>query len=114
MTLDGCSRLLPLVVPAERSVRAGTHLSTSAEGWVPDRPCGPSGTTASLFHMIRVARDRIDHGDLLDREVGDDLDLLLVHDQHFLDAHAVAEALAVLGLQRERHAGLDLDRMVER
>src|SRR5262249_49772141 len=69
--------------------------------------------TASL-HVIGVAWDGIDNGDLLDREVGDDLDLLLVHDQHFFDAHAVAEALAVLGLERKRHSGLDLDRMVER
>src|SRR6266566_3474604 len=67
-----------------------------------------------LLHVIAVARERIDDGDLLDREVGDDLDRILVHDQHFLDAHAVAEALAVLRLQRERHALLDFDRMIER
>src|SRR6187549_1051891 len=66
------------------------------------------------FHVIAVTGDRIHHGDLLDRKVGDDLDLLLVHDQHFLDPHAVAEALAVLGLERKRHPGLDLDRMIER
>jgi hypothetical protein len=48
----------------------------------------------SSFRVIGVARDRIDHRDLFDREVGDDLDLLVVHDQHFLDAHAVTEALA--------------------
>src|SRR3989442_15814818 len=71
-------------------------------------------TPEASFHVIAVARDRIDHGDLLDREVGDDLDLLLMHDQHLLDAHAVTEALAVLGLERERHSGLDLDRVVER
>src|SRR5262252_10878337 len=79
-----------------------------------------SGTMNSVmrgrrsFHMVGVAGDRIDHGDLLDWEVRDDLDLLLVHDQHFLDAHAVPEALAVLGLERKGHSGLDLDRMVER
>src|SRR5947209_7783718 len=67
-----------------------------------------------LLHMIAVARQRIDHGDLLDREIGDDLDLSLVHDQHLLDAHAIAETLAVLGLEREGHAFLDIDRMVER
>src|SRR6266550_2027107 len=67
-----------------------------------------------LLHMIAVARQRIDHGDLLDREVRDDLDLSLVHDQHLLDAHAVTEALAVLRLEREGHAFLDVDRMVER
>src|SRR6266852_8961822 len=69
---------------------------------------------SELFHMVAVAGQRVDDGDLLDREVGDDLDRILVHDQHFLDAHAVAEALAVLRLQRERHAFLDLDRMIER
>jgi hypothetical protein len=37
-----------------------------------------------------------------------------VHDQHFLNAHTVPEALAVLRLERERHSGLDLDRVVER
>src|SRR5262249_17531882 len=67
-----------------------------------------------LFHMIAVARDRIDHGDLLHREVRHDLDLVLLDDQHLLDAHTVAVALAVLGLEREGHAFLDLDRMVER
>ena len=36
-----------------------------------------------------------------------------MHDEHLLDAHAVAEALAVLGLQRKGHASLDLDGMVE-
>src|SRR5690348_11892767 len=73
--------------------------------------CAPPLT---LLHMIRIARDRIDDGDLLHREVGDDLDFLLVHDQHFLYAHAIAEALAVLSLERKGHAGLDLDRMIER
>src|SRR5690242_2572168 len=62
----------------------------------------------------RISRHRIDHRDLLDREAGDDLDPVLVHDQHFLDAHAPLEFLAVLGLEREHHAFLDLDRMVER
>src|SRR5262245_24390359 len=88
--------------------------------WVP----AFAGTTArtdlrwpwfrTLFHMIRVTGDRIDHRDLPDREVGHDLDRILVHDQHLLDPHAVAEALAVLRLEREGHAFLDLDRMVER
>ena len=46
--------------------------------------------TKSL-HVIPIARQRIDDGDLLHREVRDDLDLVLLHDQHFLDAHAVTE-----------------------
>src|SRR5262249_22772064 len=68
----------------------------------------------TLFHVIPVARDRVDHRDLLDRKVRHDLDVVLLDDQHFLDAHAVAIALAVLGLEREGHAFLDLDRMIER
>src|SRR6202043_4204498 len=67
-----------------------------------------------LFDMIPVARQRVDDRDLLDREVGDDLDLILVDDEHLLDAHPIAELLAVLRLQREGHALLDLDRMIER
>src|SRR5262249_7350649 len=74
-------------------------------------PRQPQGT---LFDVIAVARQRIDDGGLLYREVGDGLDLVLVHDQHFLDTHAVAETFAVLGLERKGHAFLDLDRMVER
>src|SRR6266568_4822631 len=66
------------------------------------------------FYVIAVARQRIDNGDLFDREVRDDLDLVLLHDQHFLDAHAVTEFLAVLSLEREGHAFLDIDRMIER
>src|ERR1700681_201643 len=56
----------------------------------------------------------IDHGDLLDREIGDDLDAILVHDQHLLDAHAPLMRLAVLRLERKHHPFLDLDRMIER
>src|SRR3989442_4354817 len=59
-----------------------------------------------------VTRHRIDHGDLLDREVGDDFDPVLVDDQHLLDPNTPLELLAVLGLEREHHAFLDLDRMV--
>src|SRR5512143_441358 len=66
------------------------------------------------LHMIAIARQWIDHRDLLHREVRHDLDVVLLHDQHLLDAHAVAEALAVLGLEREGHAFLNIDRMVER
>src|SRR5260370_39866227 len=67
-----------------------------------------------LFDVIPVARERVDDRDLLDRKVGDDLDLILVDDEHLLDAHPIAEFLAVLRLQREGHALLDLDRMIER
>src|SRR5690242_6368434 len=68
----------------------------------------------SLLHVIAISRKRIDDGDLLDREVRHDLDVVLLDDQHLLDPHAVMEALAVLGLEREGHALLDLDRMIER
>src|SRR5260370_20082655 len=67
-----------------------------------------------LFDVIPVARERVDDRDLLDRKVGDDLDLILVDDEHLLDAYPIAEFLAVLRLQREGHALLDLDRMIER
>src|SRR4029077_787746 len=69
---------------------------------------------AGLLHMVAVAGQRVDDRDLLDREVGDDLDRILVHDQHLLNTHTVAEALSVLRLQRESHALLDLDGMIER
>src|ERR1700704_547251 len=71
---------------------------------VPASPTGESG----------VARHRIDDGDLFDREAGDDLDPVLVNDQHLFDPHAPLELLAVLGLEREHHAFLDLDRVIER
>src|SRR5262249_60972965 len=41
------------------------------------------------FHMVAVAGDGIDHGDLLDREVRVDLDLLLVIAKLVLKAQAV-------------------------
>ena len=66
------------------------------------------------FHVIAVAWNRIDRRDLLDGEIGDDLDFFFMYNEHLLDAHAIAEALAVLRLQRKGHAGLDLDRVVER
>src|ERR1700683_5558586 len=74
----------------------------------------PGKRRFSSLHMIAVARQRIDDGDLFDREVGHDLDVLLMHDQHFLDAHAVAVFLAVLRLESKCHAFLDVDRMIER
>src|SRR5262245_24730540 len=66
------------------------------------------------LHMISIPRQRIDHGDLLHREVRYNLDVVLLYDQHFLDAHAVTEAFAVLGFEREGHAFLNFDRVVER
>src|SRR5207244_1130823 len=62
----------------------------------------------TLLSITRIARHGIDGGDLLDREVGDDLDAILVHDEHLFDAHAPLMHLAVLRLQREDHAFLDL------
>src|SRR5262249_48020306 len=87
--------------------------------WVPTRGryaalAGTTGTDCASSHVVAVAGQRIDNRDLLDREIGNDLDPIRMHDQHLLDAHAPAEAVAVLGLEREHHAGLDLDRMVER
>src|SRR5436190_5953557 len=45
------------------------------------------GSRAGSSYVIAVAGDRIDHRDLLHREVGDDLDPFRMHDQHLLDAH---------------------------
>src|SRR5262245_33988323 len=67
-----------------------------------------------LLYVIPITGQRIDDCDLLHREVRNDLNVVLVHDQHFLDAHTVTVTLAVLGLERKRHALLDLDRVVER
>src|SRR5438477_6822826 len=53
-------------------------------------------------------------GDLFHREVRDDLDLVVVDDQHLLDPHAPLVLLAMLRLQREDHPRPDLERMVER
>src|ERR1700731_2678177 len=54
----------------------------------------------SLPHMIAIARQRIDHGDLLDREIGHDLDIVLVRYKDFFIHDAVAELFSGLGLQR--------------
>src|SRR5262249_50947066 len=54
-----------------------------------------------------------DDGNLFHREVGDDLGAIRVDDQHLLDPHAELVPLAVLGLEREDHAGLDLEGMVQ-
>src|SRR3990167_4193847 len=67
---------------------------------------GPESTAA----LIRSHDDR----DLLDREAGDDLGLVLVHDEHLLDPDAPLVLLAVLRLQGEDHARADLERVVER
>src|SRR5438067_8766370 len=64
--------------------------------------------------VIAVTGKRIDDRDLFDRKVRDDLDAIRMHDQHFLNAYAPPEAMAVLGFERKHHAGLDFDRMVER
>src|ERR1700689_1632887 len=74
-------------------------------------PLPECGGEVNLFYMIAVARQRIDDGDLFDREVGHNLDVLFVHDQHFLDAHAVTVFLAVLRFERKGHPFLDVDRV---
>src|SRR5262249_3797893 len=74
----------------------------------------PGMAASPSLHVVAIARDGIDDGDLLHREVGDDLGAILVHDQHLFDAHAPAEFLSVLRFEREHHAGLDLDGMIER
>src|ERR1700691_2328468 len=60
-----------------------------------------------LFDVIAIARQRIDDGDLLDREIRHDLDAVLLDDQHLLDAHAVTDLPAVLLSERKGHAFFD-------
>jgi hypothetical protein len=62
------------------------------------------------LHVVAVAGQRIDHGDLLDREIGDDRSRSCTI--NISSMHAVAEALAVLGLAA-RSCPLDLDGMIE-
>src|SRR5215471_13860680 len=68
----------------------------------------PAGRPRSL-HMISITRQRVDNRDLLHGEVRHDLNVVLLHDQHFLDTHAVTESLPVLGFESEGHALLDFD-----
>src|SRR5215475_11339463 len=99
--------------------RAASQASRSDR---PQMQCGASAPPCSAGlkacttspDMVTVTRNRIDDRDLLHREVRDDFDTILVDDEHFLDAHAPAEHLAVLCFEREHHAGLDLDRVIER
>src|SRR6478752_4734475 len=73
-----------------------------------------SANRPKSLHVVSVTRQRINNCDLLHGEVRHDLDLVLLHDQHFLDADAVAEAFSVLRFEREGHAFLNVDRMIER
>src|SRR5579883_1171467 len=45
----------------------------------------------ALAHVIAVARQRIDNRYLLHRKIGNDLDAVFLDNEHFLDAHAIAE-----------------------
>src|SRR5580704_8544715 len=98
-------------IPLRRAAHYGSRSPGLAASRRPDDDVEQCSTS---FHMVAVARQRIDDGNLLDWEVGHDLDVLLVHDQHFLDAHAVPIFLAVLCLESEGHAFLDIDGMIER
>src|SRR5262249_6129673 len=115
---EGSCEVTPcLVMPRESGASSKHRPEFHLRGpWLLDRPLARTMTNerSASPHVIAVARDGIDDRDLLDREVGDDFRAVLVHDQHLFDAHAPAEFLPVLGLEREHHAGLDLDRMIER
>src|ERR1700686_5443723 len=65
-------------------------------------------------HVIAVARERIDDGNLFDREIGDDFDRVLVHDQHFLNAPSVMEFFSMLGFERKRPPLFVVHRMIGR
>src|SRR6202158_4931430 len=112
-TLDGrSSKLWP---PASFSRFRGNDDCNVMDSWTMRRSSRPMFSSSRLrLPVTRIAHHGVDHGDLLDREIGDDLDAILVHDQHLLDAHAPLMRLAVLGLERKHHPFLDLDRMVER
>src|SRR5262249_3136578 len=71
------------------------------------------GAFSSAARVTSAARSH-DDGDLFYRKVGDDLGAIGMHDQHLLDPDTPLVLLAVLGFEREHHAGLDLERMVER
>src|SRR4029078_9677313 len=74
-----------LASPAEFVVAGVFRPSTSfileeAKAWIPGsvawrRPGDDVDLRSTSFHVIDVTGNRIHHGDLLDREVGDDLDL---------------------------------------
>jgi hypothetical protein len=70
------------------------------------------GSTSS--HVIAVAGQWIDNRNLLHRKIGDDLDGIFVHDQHFLDPHTIVEFFSVLRFERESHSLFYFDRMIER
>src|SRR5580693_8804170 len=101
------------LVPAIPLRRAQHYGSRSPGLAAARRPGDDAEQSSASLHMIAVARQWIDHSDLFDREVGHDLDVLLVYDQHFLDTHAVTVFLAVLCLQSKCHAFLDIDGMIE-
>ncbi len=87
--------------------KTGVLLKTGRPGLRSAR-AGPESYTANRRRLHRV-----DNRDLLDREVGNDLDFIVVDNQHFLDPDTILVCLSVLGFQGEDHAFLDLDRVVE-
>src|SRR5262249_48153084 len=98
----GCVKASPK--PSFRGARSGEpgiHNHTSGIMDSGPRPLASAGMTVEgpqgprvLLHVVAVARNGVDHCDLLDREVGNDLRAFLMHDEHFLDAHAIAEFLS--------------------
>src|SRR5215475_4664941 len=104
--MAGLDPAIPLRCAGTQSAARGPRL-LRLPGMTPARQPGS-------LHMISITRQWIDNRDLLHREVRHDLNVVLLHDQHFLDANAVTESLPVLGLESEGHALLDFDRMIER
>src|SRR5919197_105459 len=72
------------------------------------------GPVSTADRVVFPTAASVHHRDLFHRKVTDDLGPVRVDDQHLLDPYAPLVPLAVLGLQREDHAGPDLQRMVER
>ena len=51
---------------------------------------------------------------LFHRKVGNDLDVIVMDDQHFLNTNAVSMSFSMLGLQGKNHTCFDLNRVVQR
>src|SRR5437588_6006729 len=85
---------------------------TGTRRFAPGRWMKRPGSTSS--HVIAVAGQWIDNRNLLHRKIGDDLDGIFVHDQHFLDPHTIVEFFSVLRFERESHSLFYFDRMIER
>ena len=68
---------------------------------------------APAFCVSKYPLNHLDWHDPVDGEMGDQLGLVRMNDDHFLDTNAPFQRLAMLGLERKDHAFLNLDRMIQ-